>query len=270
MDVVVVGSMNVDHVARVDRLPLPGETITGAYDRTLGGKGLNQAVAAARQGARVAMVGAVGTDVDGDEVLACLEAEGIDRRWVRRVDRPTGRAHVTVDAAGANSIVVLAGANVEAACPPEALAGAAVVLTQLEVPMATVLAALTGGAGRTILNPAPAGSLPATVLAAVDVLVPNETELGSIGGFAGDLLVTLGARGAELGGLHLPAPVVAVVDTTAAGDALCGCLAAALAAGRSLEEAARRAVIAGSLACTVAGAVPSLPTAAAVDAFSGR
>ncbi|MCU1373831.1 MAG: ribokinase [Actinomycetia bacterium] len=266
--VVVVGSMNIDHVVRVERLPRPGETVAGdAYFRTLGGKGLNQAVAAARQGATVTMVGAVGTDADGDEVLAALDVEGIDRRWVRRVERPTGRAHITVDAAGSNVIVVVAGANAEATCPPEAVAGADVVLAQLEVPLATVIDAFAAArviGARTVLNPAPARELPAELLALSDVLVPNETEAEGLV-FAGDLLVTVGERGAELRRadgttLRLPAPVVVVADTTAAGDALCGCLATGLATGLSLEDATRRAVVAGSLACTVTGAVPSLPS----------
>jgi ribokinase len=274
--VVVVGSMNIDHVARVERLPGPGETVVGeAYLRSLGGKGLNQAIAAARQGAAVTMVGAVGTDADGDEVLAALDAEGIDRRWVRRVELPTGRAHITVDATGTNSIVVVARANAAATCPPEAVAGADVVLAQLEVPLSTVagaMAAARAGGARTVLNPAPARELPAELLADCDVLVPNETEAGGLGDatFAGDLLVTVGERGAELRradgtSLLLPAPVVAAADTTAAGDALCGCLAAGLAAGLSLEDATRRAVVAGSLACTVMGAVPSLPSLDAVS-----
>lgn len=279
--VVVVGSMNIDHIARVERLPRPGETVAGeAYLRSLGGKGLNQAIAAARQGADVTMVGAVGVDADGDEVLAALDAEGIDRRWVRRVELPTGRAHITVDATGTNSIVVVAGANAAAMCPSEAIAGADVVLTQLEVPMTTVadaLAAAQAAGARTVLNPAPARELPAELLVHCDVLVPNETEVDGLGvaPFAGELLVTLGERGAELRrtdgtSLLLPAPVVAVADTTAAGDALCGCLAAGLAAGLSLEDAARRALVAGSLACTVVGAVPSLPSRDAVSRMVSR
>jgi ribokinase len=264
VNVVVVGSMNIDHVARVGRLPLPGETVIGSsYFRALGGKGLNQAVAAARMGASVAMVGAVGTDADGDEVLAALDAEGIDHRWVRRVDVPTGRAHISVDDAGANSIVVVPGANALATSPPEAVGD--VVLAQLEVPLATVAHAFTAAraaGATTVLNPAPALPLPPDLLALCDVLVPNETEATAFEGFAGDLLVTVGERGFELHGACLPAPHVTVVDTTAAGDAFCGCLAAELAAGRSLEDAARVAVLAGSLACTVEGAVPSLPTAA--------
>jgi ribokinase len=279
--VAVVGSANVDLTVEVGRLPAPGETVAATGYRTaLGGKGLNQAVTAARQGADVRFAGCVGTDPEGDAVAAALTAEGIDTRLLhRRPDLPTGRAFVTVDAAGANTIAVVPGANAAVDVEAALVEGAAVVLAQLEVPTDAVAAALRLGraAGAvTLLNPAPAVPLDPELLALVDILVPNETEwavLGRSGGGATRVVVTEGAAGALVieptNTWRLPpvTPPGRVVDPTGAGDAFCGALAAGLAAGLPLEAALRRAAAAGALAVTVAGALPSLPTAADVDAL---
>ena len=296
--VVVVGSLNFDHTVMVERLPEPGETVVGsAYSTAAGGKGLNQAVAAARQGASVAMVGAVGDDPAGSLLAGVLAEERIDGRHLRRVAGPSGTAMVTVARQGDNTIVVAAGANAELSVEdlvPEVFAGAAVVVCQLEVPIAVVGAALAGArrAGALgILNPAPASApLPLELLALADLVVPNESEVavlapGSTGsgpldraasagrylveGGVGAVIVTLGARGALIVGRDRVTPVapfgVAAVDPTAAGDAFVGALAAGLAAGEPMVAAAQRAAAAGALAATRLGAVPSLPERAAVD-----
>ena len=271
--VVVVGSLNTDVTLRVPRLPDPGETVL-ADDRfaAFGGKGLNQAVAAARQGADVRLVGCVGRDPESDAVLAALATEGVDTTFIaRHADLPTGTAHIAVDHAGGNTIIAYAGANGALAPPPPAAAtGADVVLAQLECPLASIANALRSGrdaGARTILNPAPFRPLPADVLALVDVMVANEGEAARLGDAAVPILVvTEGERGARVGDRRTRALPVDVVDPTGAGDAFCGTLAAALADGAALDDALGRAVVAGALACTVAGAFPSLPTAAAVDA----
>jgi ribokinase len=278
--VCVVGSANLDLVVGVDRLPAPGETVLGhEFAEHPGGKGLNQAVAAARAGAAVAFVGAVGVDDAGERLRQVMAAEGIDTRAVATVEVPTGRAVIGVDAEGENSIVVVPGANgcLGADLSPvalEVLAAADVVLAQLEIPMAVVEAALSAAPQAvTILNPAPAGSIPMSVLRRCTVVVPNEHELGLLGGVealrAGGVptvVVTQGRRGASLhddryGVEHRVEPfTVTAVDTTAAGDAFCGVLAARLAEGADLLEALRWAAAAGALATTTAGAVASLPS----------
>ncbi len=276
--VVVVGSLNVDHVLRVDALPGAGATVLArSYEVALGGKGANQAVAAARQGAEVVMVGCTGADGGAGRLRAALTAEGLDLTHVATSTLPTGRAHITVDTDGANVIVVAPGANSATVWPPGTHQGAAVLLAQLEVPLPVVSAALreARGAGvTTVLNPAPKCELGSDLLALVDFLIPNEVEVEGLplDGFAGVVIVTLGARGVEVrvpgsSPERLAAFAVDVVDTTAAGDAFCGAFAAALAAGSSTSDAVRRANAAGALACTIAGAMPSLPTAAAVDAL---
>lgn len=283
--VVVVGSANFDVTVEVDRLPAPGETVAAsAYRTALGGKGLNQAVTAARQGATVRFAGCVGADPEGDAVAAALAAEGIDTAGLARsADLPTGRAFITVDRAGANTIAVVPGANASAAVEPALFEGAAVVLVQLEVPLGAVAAALRcarRAGARTILNPAPAVPLEPALLGLVDILVPNETEWAALGGSAPGVptvVVTEGAKGAsvvERGREWRLEPVTLppdeVVDPTAAGDAFCGTLAAALASGMPLDAALRRAAAAGAHAVRIAGALPSLPTAADVDALVGR
>jgi ribokinase len=287
--------MNLDHVVRVEHLPPPGATVSASSYRTAaGGKGLNQAVSAARQGAPTVMVAAVGADGAGATLLDVLDGDGIDRRGVASVaDVATGMALITVAADGANVIVVAAGAN--STVMPAQLDGfewaaGDVALCQLEIPLATVEAALGGAraaGAMTLLNPAPAsGPLPASLLSLVDVLVPNEGEALTLApadspleaAFAlaaqsgGAVIVTLGAAGSVLvtpgsDPVEIPAFSVSAVDTTAAGDAYCGALAAALAGGARLGDAVRRASAAGSLATTGEGAVPSIPTAAEVDAL---
>jgi ribokinase len=281
-DVCVIGSANLDLVARTPRIPGPGETVLGtSYAEHAGGKGLNQAVAASRAGARTAFVGAVGDDAAGALLRSVLAGAAVESRAVRTThEHATGRALITVSDDAENSIVVVPGAN-GALTPPDELPPAAVVLAQLEVPVAVVLRAFTlarRAGARTVLNPAPARELPDDLLGLTDVIVPNEHELALLGGpdrqlaaGAGALVVTLGARGARIivGGRPeraQPAFSVEAVDTTGAGDAFCGALGARLAAGDDIDAAVRWAAAAGALATTVAGAVPSLPSADAVAA----
>lgn len=279
IDVGVVGSANLDLVATTDRLPGPGETVLGrSYAEHAGGKGLNQAVAAARSGARTAFVGALGRDAAGDALREVLDLEGIDRSAVATVDVPTGRALIAVDDAAENSIVVVPGANGEVRA--DEMPDCSVVLAQLEVPVSTVGAALAAARERgaiTVLNPAPAAELPEALIADCDVIVPNEHEVGLLGGAehllelgCGTVIVTRGADGVEI---HRGDRVerraaghVDVVDTTGAGDAFCGAFAARLAAGEDLDSAVEWAMAAGALATTVVGAVPAQPTAAAIEA----
>ena len=296
--VTVVGSLNMDLVVRAPRIPRPGETIIGGEFRTVpGGKGANQAVAAARLGAQVAMVGRVGGDAFGGLLLENLAAAGVDHTFVTRdVEAATGVALIEVDDAGQNSIVVVSGANMRLA-PADVEAAAAaigvadVLLLQLESPLETVTRAAQVAHARgvtVILNPAPARPVPAGLLGLVDVLIPNESETALLTGLpVGDqeeaqaaaaalrrmgvatVILTLGERGALLayeGGAELfPAFDVTPVDTTAAGDAFVGGLAVALAEGRPLREAVRWGNAAGALATTRLGAQPSLPTRQALD-----
>jgi ribokinase len=278
--VCVVGSANLDLVAGTERIPGPGETVLGdSYAEHPGGKGLNQAVAAARSGAATAFVGALGDDDAARRLRQVLADDAIDATLVATVDSPTGRALITVSAAGENSIVVVPGAN--ASVTPLDLPPAAVVLTQLEVPVDAVIAAMhhgrTNGA-TTILNPAPARPLPDALLRLCDIVVPNEHEVELLGGVerllalgVRHVVVTLGSRGAEL---HSPGSVIPIppfqvtpVDTTGAGDTFCGALAAALAAGSDLEVALTHASATAALSTTRHGAVPSIPTSVEVDRF---
>ncbi len=288
IDVAVIGSVNLDLVATTARLPGPGETVSGtAYAEHPGGKGLNQAVAAARSGAGVAMIGAVGDDDAGRHLRSIAEGEGIDVEAIAVVSgSPTGRALIIVDAHAENSIVVIPGANsfVRADVVPDAR----VMIAQLEVPIDEVIAAFRSArasGARTILNPAPARPLPDELVGLCDIIVPNEHELELIGGVeslltrgAGTVVVTRGDAGvtmtvrAEASPIerHQPAFPVTPVDTTGAGDAFCGALAARLAAGDDLESAVRYAAAAGALATTVEGAVPSLPRRADIAGFLAR
>ncbi|HZQ27128.1 MAG TPA: ribokinase [Acidimicrobiales bacterium] len=283
MTVVVVGSVNMDAVVRVDRLPGPGETVLGhTLDSVPGGKGANQAAAAARLGAPTALVARVGDDDAGRTLVAALAGEGVDVRAVATTPgTATGVALITVDAAGANSIVVAPLANhslsaVDIDAAAELIAGARVLLCQLEVPLAAVERALqiARAAGvTTVLNPSPAPGpdVGAALLELVDVVVANEHEAEALALQCPAVIVTRGARGAVVfvdGRYHeLSAFPVTAVDTTAAGDAFCGALVAGLAAGRTVLEAARPALAAGALAVTRPGALPSLPTAAEVAAL---
>ncbi len=285
--VVVVGAVNVDTVWSVDVLPRAGETVLAPSPVLLdGGKGANQAVAAARLGADVRLVACVGVDPAGDRALAGLRAGGVDDRWVSRRGPTTGAAVVLVSANGENTIVVAPGANgaltpgdVGAAC--EGLR-AGVLLVSLEIPLVTAEAAVVAAAAAgltVVVNPAPAQALGAVLLRSCAVLVPNEHEVDHLGqpdvagllaAGVGAVVVTRGARGASIHRVGrpvvaVPAATVAVVDTTGAGDAFCGALAAALAAGTDLESAVGRASAAGALATRAHGARGSLPSAAEVS-----
>jgi len=286
--VAVVGSANADLVVPVSRRPGAGETVLGGDLRTLpGGKGANQAVAAARLGAAVAFVGRVGHDAHGELLLASLTAAGVDVSGVRRDPAPTGVAVITVTPDGDNSIVVAPGAN--ARVRPDdarqpAVAAAAVLLLQREIDPDASLAAARHCGGLVVLSLAPSGPVPAELLARTDVLVVNEHEAADLLGPGGPattperaaarlrdrgpaaVVVTLGAAGAvavDAAGTHrAAAPRVVVVDTTGAGDAFTGALGWRLAAGDGLAAALDVAVRVGALAVTRAGAQPSFPDAA--------
>lgn len=281
VDVCVVGSANLDLVATADRLPAPGETVLGNdFAEHPGGKGLNQAVAAARAGAHTAFVGAVGADDAGRQLLDVMAADGIDA--IRVADAgatPTGRALIGVSSSGENSIIVVPGAN--ATVEVTSLPTATVVLAQLEVPVAAIVRAFTlarAVGATTVLNPAPAQPLERELLELCDVVVPNEHEAALLGGVehllasgARTVVVTLGALGAVLhtvDGITEIAPFpVDAIDTTAAGDTFCGSLSARLALGEPIEIALRYASAAAALSTTRRGAVPSVPRADEVAAL---
>jgi ribokinase len=285
-DVCVVGSANLDLVATTDRLPGPGETVLGdSFAEHAGGKGLNQAVAAARAGARTMFCAAVGHDDAGRQLLRVMSDEHVDATTVHQLGgAPTGRALIGVSSSAENSIIVVPGANalLEPGQVKVAAASARVVLCQLEVQVETVHAALTAAraaGATTILNPAPATPLSAEILALCDVVIPNEHEVQILGGLdelfglgARTVVVTLGSRGAQLRTsdgevVNVAAFAVRPVDTTGAGDAFCGGFAAALARGDSMVDALRFASATGALATTRPGAVPSLPLLAEIEAL---
>jgi ribokinase len=290
--VVVVGSVNADLVVRLPRLPVPGETILdGTFHRGGGGKGANQASAAARLGARTLLVGRIGPDDMGREARRELETAGVDVTFVAEGSQPTGVALVLVDAAGENLIGVASGANMQvtASQVSEAVGsvagGPAVVLAGLEVPGEAVLAAARAARERGfpfVLNPAPAGPVPAELVALCDVLTPNRTEIGGLGfdspqelleAGAGAVIVTLGSDGVEVHRQGRPMAVVPAfpveaVDTTGAGDAFSGALAWALAGGESLDDAVELACAAAALSTTGLGARTAQPTAEQVRALS--
>jgi ribokinase len=304
--VAVVGSANVDFVVQTPHIPRPGETVLGRdFVMAMGGKGANQAVGAARLGADVVFVARVGEDVFGDQCLAAYEAEGINTDFVSRDPaEATGVALIAVAPDGENSITVASGANmsltprhIEASA--RVFEGASVLVMQLEVPLATVLAAarLARAKGvKVVLNPAPAQSLPADLLRLIDVITPNRIELAQLVGASeadargmtdeqlaksvlglgpSGAVITLGAEGALAAGswgwVRVPAFPVRPVDTTAAGDAFNAGLAVALGRGdMSLDQAARYASACGALATTKMGAQPSLPDAASVEAFLAK
>lgn len=285
--VIVVGSVNVDLTVTTDRLPGPGETVTGGtLAQHDGGKGGNQAVAAARLGATTLFVGAVGDDAFGERARRALVADRVDVESISVLPgQATGVAFILVDAAGENLIAVASGTNMDVtpALAVEAMerivVGAGdVVLVCHEIPTATVRAALETARDRgalAILNPAPADGLDRATLAAADILTPNEGELAilrEVGLPEGvTLLVSLGAAGARLEHdgrtTAIAALAVTPVDTVGAGDTLNGALAAGLAAGLDIEAAATRAVAAASLSVTRAGARGGMPTSAELDAF---
>ncbi len=272
----VVGSVNLDLVARVGELPRAGETLTAtAFTLVPGGKGANQALAAARMGARVRMVACVGTDSYAELALADLRAGGVDLADVRVHSGPTGIALILVDDHGENQIVVVSGANGELAAADVRVAPGEAVLVQLEVPDAALVAAAGAATGMFALNAAPARPVPAAVRDRADLVIVNRLEAEVLGPVRGDALVavTFGADGAELrrgDGTVLaratPPPVVAV-DGTGAGDSFCGALVVGLLEGRDHDDALRRACAAGALAASRPGAQPSLPRVAEVDAL---
>lgn len=297
--VVVIGSLNTDFVVSADRLPQPGETVLGGrLTIHQGGKGANQAVAAARAGARVAFIGAVGRDAYGDAALTALRGEGVDVARIRRVEAPTGAAIIAVGPRGENQIVVAPGANAEVSVDDagliEELAGEDVVLLAcLEIPMPAVVAAVRvaiAAGMRAIVNPAPAHPLPAELLALEPILTPNEHEL--VVGIGNDdaaaaladltarvtspVIVTQGPAGALLaeGDRRVRFeghPAGQVVDSTGAGDTFNGVLAAWLADGASVADAIRAANAAGALSVGAAGARGGMPARAEImRALDGR
>jgi ribokinase len=298
--VVVIGSLNMDLVTRAPRLPKGGETLIGqSFTTVSGGKGANQAVAAARLGAQVSMIGCVGSDAYGEALRGALLAEQIDCQAVSTVDGSSGVALIVVDDSSQNSIVIVPGAN--GALTAEAIdrfdsviLAADVLICQLEVPDASVGHALKRGRelGKTvILNPAPASRpLPPDWYASIDYLIPNESEASALTGLvvdsletaqaaatrliamgAGKVIITLGAQGSLFADgqrfEHFPAPVVKAVDTTAAGDTFVGGFAAALAGGQDEVQAIRFGQVAAALSVTRAGAQPSIPALSDVQAF---
>lgn len=305
-DILVVGSLNTDLVVRAPRFPQPGETISGGDLQVIpGGKGANQAVAAARLGASVSMLGRVGKDNFGDLLLNNLKSNHVDSQLVQRDDASTGTAIIIVDSNGQNSIVLSAGANGKvtsadiASFPDHKL-----LLLQLEIPLETVLSAAQRAHEnglRVILNPAPAQQIPDALIALADFIIPNETELGLLTGLpvndinsteeaarklleqgAQNVIVTLGSKGALIVTptqvTHVDAYTVNVVDTTAAGDAFIGGFATKLLESDSLlsnvqeqslalQRAVRYGCACGALATTKFGAQPSLPTKEDVERF---
>ncbi|WP_433275462.1 ribokinase [Pseudonocardia xinjiangensis] len=273
--IAVVGSVNLDLVARVPRLPAPGETLAASdLQRVPGGKGANQALAARRLGAEVTLVAAVGDDPAADEALALLHRDGVGLDRLRREPaHPTGQALITVDDSGETTIVVAAGANAALQVTPDDVRGADAVLTVLEIPDSAVTAAVEHAGGLVVLNAAPARALPPALLRQVDLVVVNTSEYAAIDGLdaAGAVAVTAGADGAVLrrGGREVARaapPPVTVVDGTAAGDTFTAALVVALLDGASDADALRRACAAGALTVTRPGAQPSLPTAAELAA----
>lgn len=289
--VVVVGSANLDYTVQVDRVPEPGETILGRdLMVSFGGKGANQAVAARRAGAQVALIGKVGRDQHGEAIRKNLQSSGVDvAGLISDATCSTGVAFIVVEPAGGNQIVVVPGCNYR--LTPEELEShdemffGSILLLQLETPPDTVLCALRRARQkglRTILNPAPAALLPQEYFPLIDLVTPNETEASKLTGLpvkghrgaekaaarlremgCGDVIITLGAQGSlwvgERGAQHFAGFTVRAVDSTAAGDAFNGALAAALAEGKAMDKAIPLANAAGALATTRRGAQESLP-----------
>ena len=296
-DVLVIGSLNADLVVRAPHFPQPGETISGGDLHIIpGGKGANQAVAAARQGASVAMLGRVGQDGFGDFLLDNLKNNHVEISNIERDDASTGTAIIVVDENGQNSIVLSAGANGKVSPADVDHASAlrpSLILLQLEIPTLTVFHAAQYARKnniRVILNPAPAKPLPDELISLADFIIPNETELSLLTGLevkdipsaeqaakvllkrgAKNVIVTLGEKGALFVSskqvTHVDTYKVDVVDTTAAGDAFIGGFASALLRGFEIEEAVKYANACGALAATKFGAQPSLPTKEEVEIF---
>ncbi len=297
-NILVIGSLNADLVVRAPRFPAPGETISGNDLQTFpGGKGANQAVAAARLGANVAMIGRVGNDSFGSNLIQNLNQNHVDTSYVLRDETAsTGTAIIVVDSNGQNSIVLSPGANGKVSPADVELASfsdAGLLLLQLEIPIETVLRSARRAKQnglRVLLNPAPAHQLPDELIELSDFILPNETELSlltqqtisdiSSGETAAcslvtreaqTVIVTLGANGALIVNKdivkHIPSFKVNVVDTTAAGDAFIGGFAVALSNNKSVEDAVQYACACGALAVTKFGAQPSLPTKEEVENF---
>ncbi|KAB1145652.1 ribokinase [Streptomyces luteolifulvus] len=290
--IVVLGSTNMDLVAYVEKAPQRGETATGREFRTIpGGKGANQAVAAARAGATVSVIGAVGNDAFGTRLRSTLELSGVNTDHLRTTEGPSGTAHIVVDDEGGNAIVVIPGANgtVDHLAPGDEglIAAADALLLQLEIPLPAVVAgARTARAHgvRTVLTPAPAQPLPPELLAATDLLVPNEHEAAALTGITDPqgaatalldrvpaVVVTLGAAGSLYAArgsepLSVPAPRVTAVDSTGAGDTFVGALAVALGEERPMPEALAWAATAAALSVQREGASASMPYRSEIEA----
>ena len=293
--IVVLGSANMDLVVRQPRLPHPGETMFGqSFDTVPGGKGLNQAVAAARAGGDVAFLGAVGRDAFGAALRDCLHEDGIDTHGLTEVDAATGTAHISVLDGGENAIVVVSGANASVTQLDDdartTIEGATYLVAQFERPIELITEAFVYAHGlglQTVLTPAPAMQVDPNLLALADILIPNAAEACELAGVddeteaalqlsgpGGLVVMTRGSRGALVtkdgAVLHEVAPrQVTPVDTTAAGDTFAGALVAWLAEGATLERALQAATVAASIAVTRPGASTSMPTRAEIDALLG-
>jgi ribokinase len=288
--ILVFGSLNVDVIVPVPRLPEPGETVLGGDLALLpGGKGANQAVAARRAGAEVAMVGAIGRDTFATIALDPLRRAGIDTRMVRTVEQPTGCAAIMVSDAGENMIAVASGANLSLRCefvPDQLLCPDTTLVAQMEVPPAQtagMIRRVGANGGRSLLNLAPALPIDAELLRDIDLIVANDGEAEALGSdpalvaarLRQGLVVTRGAAGAiaylaDGTTFSVPALPIVPVDTTGAGDTFVGVLAAALDLGAPLETGLRRASVAAGLACLAQGAQTAMPDAAAIDAAMAR
>ncbi len=275
--IVVVGSTNLDLVATADRLPVPGETVTQAtLERHRGGKGANQALAAARFGATVAFNAATGDDGEGGFALGLLHEAGVDlSRVVRLAGVSTGIALIMVDRAGENQIMVASGANGKLTPGHVDAGGFDALLVQFEIPPETVAEAIRQATGLVVVNAAPARPFPEGTLGRTDVVIVNQGEYSELSGelscFDGIVIRTLGADGAEalVRGVviaRVPAPTVDAVDTVGAGDAFCGVFTAALANGELLEDAMRLGCAAGAVAASRPGVQASLGTREEIDA----
>ena len=288
--IVVFGSINVDLIVPVPRLPRAGETVLGGdYAILPGGKGANQALAARRAGAEVAMAGAVGADAFAGIALDLLRGEGVDTRLVRVVEQPTGCAAIMVSSEGENTIAVAPGANASARSdqvPDELLSAVTTLVAQMEVPpseTAMLIRRLRTRGGYSLLNLAPALPIDIALLGEIDLVVANEGEAAATGSdpeqlarrLRKGLVVTRGAAGALAilrDGIRIEVPALAIepVDTTGAGDTFVGVLAAALDLGSTLETALRLASAAAGLACLARGAQTAMPDGAAIAAAVGR
>ncbi|MFJ3230345.1 ribokinase [Streptomyces sp. NPDC086787] len=293
--IAVLGSLNMDLVVYVEKAPQAGETVTGREFRTTpGGKGANQAIAAARSGATVSMIGAVGNDAFGTRLRETLEHSGVDTDDLRTMEGRSGTAHIVVDAEGGNSIVVIPGANgtVDHLSPGDegVIASADALLLQLEIPLRAVLAGAEAARRhgvRTILTPAPVQPLPPALLAATDLLVPNEIEAAALTGrpepreagaalldLVPEVVITLGATGClylarDVEPLLIPAPRVAAVDSTGAGDTFVGALAVALGEERPIREALTWAAAAAAVSVQREGASAAMPYRPEIEAQYG-